>query len=79
MAQYKIYHIDPAMYYYGFALIAAPDAATANQLIADEKERDPENRFDSFGLSYVREDDAINNCYGTCIGFLFNSIRYCGC
>ena len=74
----KIYKVDPAMYYLGFALIAAPNAATANEMIAEYKTNDPTNRWDSFGFTYVTEEDVIDDIYSDLTSIVYNCIQYCG-
>lgn len=74
----KIYKVDPAAYYLGFALIAAPNAAAANEMIAEYKTSDPTNQWDSFGFTYVTEEDAIDDIYSNLTSIIYNSIQYCG-
>ena len=74
----KIYKVDPATYYFGFALIAAPDAATANEMIAEYKASDPTNQWDSFGFTYVTEEDVIDDIYSNITSIIYNNIQYCG-
>ena len=66
------------MYYLGFALIAAPDAAAANEMIAEYKANDPTNRWDSFGFTYVTEEDVIENIYSDLTSIVYNCIKYRG-
>lgn len=75
---YKVYHVTPASYYEGFALIAANSAAEVNEHIAEYKANDPDNRWDSFGFTYVDEGDVIDNISSSIEGFVYNNIFYTG-
>ena len=74
----KIYKVDPVMYYLGFALIAAPNAATANEMIAEYKVNDPTNRWDSFGFTYVTGEDVIDDIHSDLTSIVYNCFQYCG-
>lgn len=75
---YKVYHVSPVTYYEGFALIAANSAAEANEHIAEYKANDINNRWDSFGLTYVDDEDVIENLSASIEGFVYNHIFYTG-
>lgn len=75
---YKVYHVSPASYYEGFALIAANSAAEVNEHIAEYKATDINNRWDSLGLTYVDEGDVIENITASIEGFIYNNIFYTG-
>ena len=73
---YKVYLIRPSLEYEGFALVAAEDATNANELIADFKELDYNNKYNSYGYCYVCEDDVIEELRANRKGFIIKSIRY---
>ena len=73
---YKVYLIRPSLEYEGFALVAAEDATNANELIADFKEQDYNNKYNSYGYCYVCEDDVIEELRANRKGFIIESIRY---
>ena len=73
---YKVYLIRPSLEYEGFALVAAEDAVNANELIADFKEMDYNNKYNSYGYCYVCEDDVIEELRANRKGFIIESIRY---
>ena len=75
---YKIYEVSPAQYYYGYGLVAAHSAAEANEHIAVMKELDPTNRWDSYGWTFVSEDDVVENIYSDIEGIMRSNIRYSG-
>lgn len=75
---YKIYEVSPASYYYGYGLVAAHSAAEANEHIAVMKELDPTNRWDSYGWTFVSEDDVVENIYSDIEGIMRSNIRYSG-
>ena len=73
---YKVYLARPHLEYEGFALVAAEDATNANELIADFKELDYNNKYNSYGYCYVCEDDVIEELRANRKGFIIESIRY---
>ena len=60
---YKVYEVIPREYYAGYALVAAHSAAEANEHISVLKECDPTNKYDSWGWTFVTEDDVIENIF----------------
>ena len=46
---YKVYKVEPQMYYHGMSLVAAESAVEANSIIADFKKDDTNNWNDSWG------------------------------
>lgn len=75
---YKVYHMNPKFCYNGFALIAAMSAEEANEYIANYKEQDPYNIGNSYGWTYVYEDDAIENLTSSVGGIIYDCIYYSG-
>ena len=71
---YKVYLIRPSLEYEGFALIAAEDAVNANELIADFKEKDYDNGYNSYGYCYVGSDDVIKELSADRKGFILQDI-----
>ena len=47
---YKVYKVEPQMYYHGISLVAAESAVEANSIIADFK-RDDTNKENPSGLT----------------------------
>lgn len=72
----KVYLIKPDYNYEGFSLVAAENAASANELIASFKEMDYNNRYNSYGYCYVCEDDVIEELRANRKGFIIESIYY---
>ena len=72
----KVYRIYSKMGYTGYSLIAAETAEEANWMIEDFKESDTRNLLDSYGYDYVNENDAIENLYSDCVGFILHGIDY---
>ena len=66
------------MYYHGYALVAAHSAAEANEHISVFKEFDANNKYDSYGWSYVSEEDVIEGLSADCEGIVHDTIRYTG-
>ena len=75
---YKVYYMSPSSCYSGFALIAAMSAEEANECIANFKERDSNNKYDSYGWTYVYEDDAIEELSSNVGGIIYDHIYYSG-
>lgn len=75
---YKVYHMNPGACYGGFALIAAMSAEEANEYIADYKEQDASNACNSYGWTYVYEDDAIEDLTSSIGGIVYNYVYYSG-
>ena len=73
---YKVYLIRPSLEYEGFALVAAEDAVNANELIADFKELDYNNKYNSYGYCYVGSDDAIKELSADRKGFILQEIHW---
>lgn len=74
----KVYRVDPAIYYHGFALVGAKNAELANQFINTFKEFDKDNRSDSRGYCNVSESDALDYIYTDTEGILLYGIFYGG-
>ena len=72
---YKVYLVRPNLTYEGFALIAAEDAANANEIIADFKEKDYDNGYNSYGYCYVGEDSVIKELSADRKGFILQKIH----
>ena len=75
---YKVYHMNPGACYGGFALIAAMSAEQANEYIANYKEQDASNVYNSYGWAYVYEDDVIENLTSSVGGIVYNYVYYSG-
>ena len=60
---YKVYKVEPRMYYHGMSLVAAESAVEANSIIADFKKDDTNNWNDSWGYCEVYESDAIEGVF----------------
>ena len=75
---YKVYHMNPGTCYDGFALIAAMSAEQANEYIANYKEQDASNVYNSYGWTYVYEDDVIENLTSSVGGIIYNYVYYSG-
>lgn len=75
---YKGYHMNPGTCYGGFALIAAMSAEEANEYIANYKEQDASNVYNSYGWIYVYEDDIIENLTSSVGGIVYNYVYYSG-
>ena len=73
---YKVYKVSSQMYYEGYSLVAAHSAEEANGIIADWKTFDNKNVYDSYGYSFVDEEDVIDNLYANCGGFILHGIYY---
>ena len=76
--QFKVYKVYPKAHYEGYALVAASSAKEANEFIDSYKEVDKENSSDSWGYSYVNEDDSLDYIFATCTGILDYGIYYKG-
>ena len=50
---YKVYKVEPQMFYHGMSLVAADNAEEANSIIADFKRDDTNNWNDSWGYCEV--------------------------
>lgn len=75
---YKVYEVTPRECYVGYALVAAHSAAEANEHISVLKECDPTNKYDSWGWTFVTEDDVIENIFADCEGIMRDTIHYSG-
>ena len=76
---YKVYKVEPRMYYTGYALVAAENAEMATKEIEIFKKADEDNSRDSKGYySSVSEDDALEGVFSENSGIIFHGIRYTG-
>ena len=75
---YKVYKVEPRMYYHGMSLVAAESAVEANSIIADFKRDDTNNWNDSWGYCEVDESDAIEGLLAEDKGIVFRGIYYYG-
>ena len=75
---YKVYKVEPRMYYHGISLVAANSAVEANSIIADFKKNDTNNWNDSWGYCEVDESDAIEGLLSECKGIVLYGIYYYG-
>ena len=75
---YKVYKVEPRMYYHGMSLVAAVNAVEANSIIADFKKDDTNNWNDSWGYCEVDESDAIEGVLSECKGIVLYGIYYHG-
>lgn len=75
---YKVYKIEPQMYYHGMSLVAADSAEEANLFISDFKRYDTNNWYDSWGYCEVDESDAIEGLLSENKGIVFRGIYYYG-
>lgn len=73
---YKVYFVRPDIDYKGFALVAAENAVNANELIAQFKEMDYNNKYNSYGYCYVSGDDVIEELSANRKGFILQEIYY---
>ena len=55
--------------------VAAEDATNANALIADFKEKDYDNGYNSYGYCYVGSDDVIKELSADRKGFILQEIH----
>ena len=74
----KIYTIESKNCYTGISLVAACDAAEANEIIQEFRDTDRENIMNSYGYSNVDESDSIQDVYAQRKGIIFNGISYTG-
>ena len=75
----KVYEVSPNYYYSGYALVGAENAKEAKQYILDFKERDKDNKFDSWGYDEcIDECDLLENVYTEEKGILIYKIYYTG-
>lgn len=75
---YKVYKVEPQMYYHGVSLVAADNAEEANVIIADFKRDDTNNWNDSWGYCGVDESDAIEGLLSERKGIVLYGIYYYG-
>ena len=75
---YKVYKVEPRMYYHGMSLVAAANAVEANSIIADFKRDDTNNWNDSWGYCEVDESDAIEGLLSERKGIVLYGIYYYG-
>lgn len=75
---YKVYKVEPQMYYHGMSLVAADSAVEANSIIADFKRDDTNNWHDSWGYCEVDESDAIEGLLSERKGIVLYGIYYYG-
>lgn len=75
---YKVYKVEPQMYYHGVSLVAADNAEEANVIIADFKREDTNNWNDSWGYCGVDESDAIEGLLSERKGIVLYGIYYYG-
>ena len=75
---YKVYKVEPQMYYHGMSLVAAESAVEANSIIADFKRDDTNNWNDSLGYCEVDESDAIEGVLSERKGIVLYGIYYHG-
>lgn len=74
--QYKVYKISPFGSYSGNSLVAAESAKEANEFIKSFKRVDKENNNNSFGYSFVDEDDVLDYVRSSVIGIIDYGITY---
>ena len=75
---YKVYKVEPRMYYHGMSLVAAESAVEANSIIADFKKDDTNNWNDSWGYCEVDEGDSIEGLLSENKGIVLHGIYYYG-
>ena len=75
---YKVYKVEPQMYYHGVSLVAANSALEANSIIADFKRDDTNNWYDSWGYCEVDESDVIEDVFSERKGIVLYGIYYYG-
>ena len=75
---YKVYKVEPRMYYHGMSLVAAVNAVEANSIITDFKRDDTNNWNDSWGYCKVDESDAIEGVLSERKGIVLHGIYYYG-
>ena len=75
---YKVYKVEPRMYYHGMSLVAAESTVEANSIIADFKKDDTNNWNDSWGYCEVDESDAIEGVFSERKGIVLHGIYYYG-
>ena len=73
---YKVYLVRSDSDYKGFALVAAENAVSANELIAQFKEMDYNNKYNSYGYCYVSSDDVIEELSANRKGFILQDIYW---
>jgi hypothetical protein len=77
--EFPVYKISPNQgCYMGNALVAASNAAEANEFIDSFKEHDKHNDCDSWGYGHVDEDDRIDCLFSTVTGIIDYGIWYRG-
>lgn len=75
---YKVYKVESELSYTGTSLVAARSAEEANKYIDDFRERDKDNKSDSWGYCYVNESDVLENIFSKESGIIDYGIRYSG-
>ena len=75
---YKVYKVEPQMFYHGMSLVAADSAEEANLFISDFKRYDTNNWSDSWGYCEVDEGDAIEGVFSERKGIVLYGIYYYG-
>ena len=75
---YKVYKVEPQIYYHGISLVAANSAVEANSIITDFKKNDTNNWNDSWGYCEVDENDAIEGLLSERKGIVLYGIYYYG-
>ena len=75
---YKVYKVEPQIYYHGMSLIAADSVVEANSIIADFKRNDTNNWNDSCGYCEVDESDVIEGVLSERKGIVLYGIYYYG-
>ena len=75
---YKVYKVEPQMYYHGMFLVAAVNAIEANSIIADFKRDDTNNWYDSWGYCEVDESDVVEDVFSERKGIALYGIYYYG-
>ena len=79
MAKFQVYKCTPKKKCYsGVALIAAESAREVNAFIDNFIANDSKNLGDSWGYSYVNEDDRIDCVFANRKGILDYGIYYSG-
>jgi phage terminase large subunit len=73
---YKVYHVYSATYYSGHAEIAAENITEANKIVADFKAKDVKNKNDSYGWSYIDDEEPTE--FSDIRGIIHNDIYYKG-
>lgn len=76
--KYKVYKVEPELCYSGISLVAAENEEVANKEIENFKDRDSNNKLNSWGYSHVSESDVIDDLYSDRKGIMLYGIYYSG-